>query len=59
MLHKQGISGNSKRLDRIRCIALWNGECGAGADGTENRVNSDRQHAGRVRILDTRQLFGL
>ena len=46
-------------VDRVRCIALWNGEGGAGPGGTENMVDTVRQHAGRVSILDTRQLFGL
>lgn len=59
MLRNQGISGNLKRLDRIRYIALWNGECGAGTGGTENRVDSVRHHAGRVSILDTRQFSDL
>jgi tetratricopeptide (TPR) repeat protein len=46
-------------VDRVRCIALWNGEGGGGRGGTENMVDSVKQHAGRVSILDTRQLFGL
>ncbi|MBL8413907.1 MAG: tetratricopeptide repeat protein [Propionivibrio sp.] len=46
-------------VETVRCIALWNGEGGAGPGGTENMVETVRRHSGRVSILDTRQLFGL
>lgn len=46
-------------VDRVRCIALWNGEGGAGPGGTENMVDSVRRHSGHVSILNTRKLFGL
>ncbi len=45
--------------DKIRCIALWNGEGGDKPGGTEHMVETVKRHAGRVSILDTRQLFGL
>lgn len=46
-------------VDKVRFIALWNGEGGSGAGGTQNMVETVTRYAGRVSILDTRQLFGL
>ena len=46
-------------VDKLRFIALWNGEGGSAPGGTENMVETVRQHAGRVSILDTRKLFDL
>lgn len=43
--------------DKVRFVALWNGEGGSGPGGTEHMVETVKQHAGRVSILDTRQLF--
>ncbi|WP_301102756.1 hypothetical protein [Propionivibrio sp.] len=45
--------------DKVRCIALWNGEGGRGPGGTEDMVRTVREFSGRVSIVDTRQLFGL
>jgi hypothetical protein len=44
--------------DKVRFVALWNGEGGSGPGGTEHMVETVKRHAGRVSILDTRQLFG-
>ncbi len=46
-------------VDKVRFIALWNGEGGSGAGGTQNMVETVTRYAGQVSILDTRQLFGL
>ncbi len=46
-------------VDKLRFIALWNGEGGSAPGGTENMVKTVRKHAGRVSILDTRRLFDL
>lgn len=45
--------------DKVRFVGLWNGEGGSGPGGTENMVETVRRYAGRVSIIDTRQLFGL
>ena len=42
---------------RVHFIALWNGGGGSGPGGTQHMVETVRHHAGRVSILDTRQLF--
>jgi len=47
----------ARGADKVRFIALWNGEGGAGPGGTQNMVETVRHYAGRVSILDTRQLF--
>lgn len=49
----------ARGADHLRFIGLWNGEGGAGRGGTQNMVEMVRRYAGRVSILDTRQLFGL
>lgn len=46
-------------VDKVRFVALWNGEGGSGPGGTENMVETVRRYAGRVTIIDTRHLFGL
>lgn len=46
-------------VDKLRFIALWNGEGGSGPGGTQNMVQTVRRYAGQVSIVDTRQLFGL
>jgi tetratricopeptide (TPR) repeat protein len=43
--------------DKVRFVSLWNGEGGAGPGGTQHMVETVKRHAGRVSILDTRQLF--
>ena len=45
--------------DKVRFISLWNGEGGFGPGGTQHMVEAVRSRAGRVSILDTRQLFRL
>ena len=45
--------------DKVRFIALWNGQGGSGPGGTQHMVETVKRHAGRVSILDTRKLFGL
>jgi tetratricopeptide (TPR) repeat protein len=45
--------------DKVRFVCLWNGEGGAGPGGTQHMVDEVRKHAGRVYILNTRELFGL
>jgi tetratricopeptide (TPR) repeat protein len=49
----------ARGADQLRFIALWNGAGGAGPGGTQDMVETVRRYAGRVSILDTRQLFGL
>jgi len=49
----------ARGADRVRFVGLWDGEGGAGRGGTQHMVETVRRHAGRVSILDTRQLFGL
>lgn len=46
-------------VDKVRFVGLWNGEGGSGPGGTQNMVETVRRYAGRVSIIDTRQLFGL
>lgn len=46
-------------VDKVRFVGLWNGAGGSGPGGTENMVETVRRYAGRVSIIDTRQLFGL
>ena len=46
-------------VGKLRFIALWNGGGGSAPGGTENMLETVRRHAGRVSILDTRELFGL
>ncbi len=46
-------------IDKLRFIALWNGECGSALGGTENMVETVRTYDGRVSILDSRRLFCL
>ena len=43
--------------DKVRFLALWNGQGGSGPGGTQHMVETVRRHAGRVSILDTPQLF--
>jgi tetratricopeptide (TPR) repeat protein len=43
--------------DKVRFVALWNGEGGSGHGGTQHMVETVRKHAGRVSILDTKQVF--
>ncbi|MBK8429528.1 MAG: hypothetical protein IPL27_27865 [Lewinellaceae bacterium] len=50
---------NADGVDRVRFVGLWNGEGGSGPGGTQNMVETVRRYAGRVSIIDTRQLFGL
>jgi hypothetical protein len=45
--------------DKLRFIALWNGGGGSAPGGTENMVETVHKYAGRVSILDTRELFCL
>ena len=45
--------------DKVRFIALWNGQGGKGPGGTQHMVETVRRHAGRVSILDTGKLLGL
>lgn len=45
--------------DKVRFLALWNGQGGKGPGGTQHMVETVRRHAGRVSILDTSKLFGL
>jgi hypothetical protein len=44
--------------DKVRFVSLWNGEGGSGPGGTQHMVETVKRHAGRVSILDARQLFG-
>lgn len=44
--------------DKVRFLALWNGQGGSGPGGTQHMVETVRKHAGRVSILDTNKLFG-
>lgn len=44
--------------DKVRFVSLWNGEGGSGPGGTQDMVEMVKKHAGRVSILDTRQVFG-
>lgn len=46
-------------VDKVRFVGLWNGGGGSGPGGTQNMVETVRRYAGRVSIIDTRQLFGL
>lgn len=41
---------------RLRFLALWNGQPGDGAGGTEHMMQQVRHHAGRVFHIDTRRL---
>ncbi|KAF0100684.1 MAG: hypothetical protein FD187_1603 [bacterium] len=43
--------------DQVRFVALWNGQGGKGPGGTQHMVETVKQYAGRVAILDTRTLF--
>lgn len=43
--------------EKVRLIALWNGQKGDGPGGTEHMVDTVRRHLGRVEILDARVLF--
>jgi tetratricopeptide (TPR) repeat protein len=43
--------------DLVRFVALWNGLGGQGPGGTRHMVETVKQYAGRVAILDTRALF--
>jgi tetratricopeptide (TPR) repeat protein len=42
--------------ERVRFIALWNGETGDGPGGTRHMVESVEKHAGQAYILDTKKL---
>jgi hypothetical protein len=43
--------------DKVRFVALWNGQGGSGPGGTEHMVETVKKYSGRTAILDTRQLF--
>jgi hypothetical protein len=45
-------------IDKLRFIALWNGEGGSAPGGTQNMVETVRRYAGQVIVLDTQLLFG-
>jgi len=44
-------------IDKVRCIALWDGGGGDGPGGTRHMVDEVRRRTGRVTWLDTRVLF--
>jgi hypothetical protein len=44
--------------EKVRLIALWNGEKGDGPGGTAHMVETVRKHAGRAYVLDTKRLWG-
>lgn len=43
--------------DRVRFIALWDGQEGDGPGGTKQMIETVKQQLGQVSILDTRQIF--
>lgn len=43
-------------LDKVRLIALWNGEGGDGPGGTGHMVSAVRARTGRATVIDTRTL---
>jgi tetratricopeptide (TPR) repeat protein len=43
--------------DRVRFIALWDGQEGDGPGGTKHMIETVKQHLGQVWILDTKQIF--
>ena len=43
--------------DRVRFIALWDGQEGDGPGGTKHMIETVKQHLGQVWILDSRQIF--
>lgn len=55
MLHNALAYGPEK----VRVIALWNGQGGDGPGGTEHMVQSARANGAEVDLIDTNRLFGL
>ncbi|HZO55611.1 MAG TPA: tetratricopeptide repeat-containing protein [Bryobacteraceae bacterium] len=45
--------------DEVHLLALWNGESGGGAGGTDQMVEFAREQSVPVRIIDSKALFGL
>ncbi len=43
--------------DRVRFIALWDGQEGDGPGGTKHMIETVRKHLGQVWILDTQKIF--
>ena len=43
--------------DRVRFIALWDGQEGDGPGGTKHMIETVKKHLGQVWILDIRQIF--
>ena len=46
-------------VDRLRCIALWDGESGSGSGpgGTDQMVRTVKRYGGQLCIVDTRSLL--
>lgn len=44
--------------EKVRFIALWNGQGASGPGGTRHMVETVRNRAGTTHILDTKNLFG-
>ena len=45
--------------DEVHLLALWNGETGGGAGGTDQMVAFAREQSVPVRVIDSKGLFGL
>ena len=43
--------------DRVRFIALWDGQEGDGPGGTKHMIETVKKHLGQVWILDTQKIF--
>ncbi len=43
--------------DRVRLIALWDGQKGDGPGGTQHMIETVQEHLGQVWILDTHEIF--
>jgi hypothetical protein len=50
-------SALSNGLDKVRFIALWNGEGGDGPGGTQHLCNAVQRRTGRVTWLKTKELW--
>ena len=53
MLYNALASG----ADKVRFIALWDGQEGDGPGGTKHMIETVKKHLGQVWILDTQQIF--